>query len=99
MQIFVWIRLSIISGLNCKRVWTGGWSAIAGSTNVEDWNWYYSNNFSAKSTPFTFLAWQNGQPNNYQGQQHALGLGKSGDYNFNDLDMTDPGLCYLCECP
>ena len=79
----------------------GGWSPVPGSTTMNDWRWYYSNDFNGPSTPLAYYMWVSEQPNNYNGIQHALVLHGSHDYDFNDIrmDKAFSSYCFLCECP
>ena len=89
-----------LTGVTCNNIWTGGRSSVAGSPDITDWRWYYSNNFTAASEPFTYVQYGTNQPNNYLGSQFYMGLDRMKDNDFNDFpfDMSHDFNCFLCEC-
>ena len=89
--------LTIVIGVACNMIWTGGWSPTP--TEEDSWNWYYSNDFNGTADHVRFHAWGRDQPNNRRGKQNALLLHRNKDFNFNDLSMENSKSCFLCECP
>ena len=90
---------AVFSDVTCEHAWTGGWSRVAGSSNINDWRWHHDLDSNGPSTPFTFLEWGEGQPNNLQGMQYYISLYRILDFNFNDAYLKYPDSCFLCECP
>ena len=93
MQIF------ILAGIAPSLVWTGGWTTVPGSINMNDWRWYYSNDFNGPSTAVYYYKWGSDRPNNYGGGQYALALSQKVDFNFNDVTVKKRNSGFLCECP
>ena len=82
----------------CKNIWTGGRS-FAPSTNVNtsEWHWYYNNDPTGPSEPFTFLAY--GKDKQSKAQSHdSIVLSRWLDYDFNFFSSRPQWTCFLCEC-